>query len=299
MKQREGQRERQRESENLKEMVFYTSDWHIHTEASYDAELTAEQLTEGCRRQGIVRCGITDHVNLPSWGDTLLKSREILERCTMSGIYLGVELTTRAKHVCEYDRLHPGERSPIWDGATERDEIELTLNAEELARYGVDYVLGAAHWILTNTKDAGRVVRDMHRQNMWLAQDPRVDIVGHPFWIYGELDTPKGKMPFDDMSLISRQMREEFGAALRENGKAVEYNLMSFAVEGCGHSESFCYAYAEFIRALYEQGVPVTIGSDEHGHGGGYGNYQNAARKYLSAVGFLLGDFSEPKFRSC
>lgn len=280
------------------EPLFYTSDWHIHTEASYDAELTAEQLAEGCRAQGIVRCGITDHVNLPSWGDTLLKSKKNLERCSelgMSGLYLGVELTTRAKHVCDYDRLHPGERSPIWDGATAQDEIELTLTAEELAGYGVNYVLGAAHWFLTNTKDAECVVRDMHRQNMWLAQDPRVNIVGHPFWIYGELDTPKGKKPFDDMSLISWQMREEFGAALLENKKAVEYNLSSFAIPSCGHSESFCYAYAEFIRGLYEQGVPVTIGSDEHGHGGGYGNYQSDARKYLSAAGFKPGDFAEPK----
>jgi len=60
----------------MEESFCYTSDWHIHTEASYDAELIAEQLTEGCRAQGIVRCGITDHVNLPSWGDTLLKSKK-------------------------------------------------------------------------------------------------------------------------------------------------------------------------------------------------------------------------------
>ncbi len=96
----------------------------------------------------------------------------------MSGLYLGVELTTRAKHVCDYDRLHPGERSPIWDGATAQDEIELTLTAEELAGYGVNYVLGAA---------------------------------------------------------------------LLENGKAVEYNLSSFAIPSCGHSKNFCYASAESI----------------------------------------------------
>ena len=163
------------------EPLFYTSDWHIHTEVSYDAELTAEQLTEGCRAQGIVRCGITDHVNLPSWGDTLLKSQKNLERCRelgMSRLYLGVELTTRAKHVCDYDRLHPGEWSPIWDGATAQDEIELTLTAEELAGYGVNYVLGAA---------------------------------------------------------------------LLENGKALEYNLSRFAIPSCGHSKNFCYASAESI----------------------------------------------------
>ena len=42
---------------------IYTSDWHIHTEASYDGELTFPELIKNAKEYGITQFGITDHVN--------------------------------------------------------------------------------------------------------------------------------------------------------------------------------------------------------------------------------------------
>ena len=39
------------------------SDWHIHSEYSYDAKNTLELIAENATKQGICRLGITDHAN--------------------------------------------------------------------------------------------------------------------------------------------------------------------------------------------------------------------------------------------
>ncbi len=48
--------------------VFYDSDWHIHSEASYDADLKVPDLIENAKKNGIKQFGITDHVNLSVYG---------------------------------------------------------------------------------------------------------------------------------------------------------------------------------------------------------------------------------------
>ena len=39
------------------------SDWHIHSEYSYDAALPLETIAQEAIRQGLTRVGITDHLN--------------------------------------------------------------------------------------------------------------------------------------------------------------------------------------------------------------------------------------------
>lgn len=45
--------------------IFYDSDWHIHSEASYDADLKVPDLIKSAKSNGIKQFGITDHVNYP------------------------------------------------------------------------------------------------------------------------------------------------------------------------------------------------------------------------------------------
>ena len=47
-----------------------------------------------------------------------------------------------------------------------------------------------------------------------------------------------------------------------------------------------------FIRELFEMGIPVTYGSDSHNV---YENVHLEVEKYLKDVGFCSGDFSEIK----
>ena len=51
---------------------------------------------------------------------------------------------------------------------------------------------------------------------------------------------------------------------------------------------------AEFLRELFEMGIPVTYGSDSHGKPTGeYRDRRAAAEAILCAAGFRDGDISE------
>ena len=52
----------------------------------------------------------------------------------------------------------------------------------------------------------------------------------------------------------------------------------------------FKHQYAEFLRELYESGIPVTYGSDSH-HG--YKDARATVEKYLAAAGFKEGDITD------
>ena len=60
------------------------------------------------------------------------------------------------------------------------------------------------------------------------------------------------------------------------------------------NSEKFRYQYAEYLRFLFEKGIPITYGSDCHGKpDGDYPDKRYTAEKYLREVGFREGDFSD------
>ena len=59
---------------------FYTSDWHIHSVASYDASLHVADLVKQAEIQGLTDYGLTDHVNVPSWIHFLKASRELVRQ---------------------------------------------------------------------------------------------------------------------------------------------------------------------------------------------------------------------------
>jgi hypothetical protein len=76
-------------------------------------------------------------------------------------------------------------------------------------------------------------------------------------------------------------------AALKENGKRVECNSHFFWDKRA--SERFRHQYAEFLRELFEMGIPVTYGSDSHE---GYADARPDVIRYLSAAGFADGDIT-------
>lgn len=115
---------------------------------------------------------------------------------------------------------------------------------------------------------------------MWLACDERVTILGHP-WFHG------GGIWYEDFSLIPHSMNMDIAAALKENGKYVECNSHFFHSPRA--SEKFKHQYAEFLRELYEMGIPVTYGSDSHKE---YEDRRPKTEAYLATAGFSDGDFA-------
>lgn len=272
------------------------SDWHIHTDASYDAHLPLEVLIREAKKQGLRSFGVTDHLNFNDekfMGD-LRKSAGNFKRLAPScpEMVLGVELTPIAKPEFDYIAKTGTREGYVPVPQDTPYAMELGATKEELMALGVRYAVGAAHWRI-DVADVKAVdngleanIREWHRLQLALACDPRVTILGHPWSCNASWR--------EDFSLIPRSMHDELAAALKENGKYIENNASM--QNDPAYSEKFRCQYAEFMREMFERGVPVTYGSDCHGGGAGRREYPDkrpGCDPYLAAAGFREGDFSE------
>lgn len=89
--------------------VFYETDWHIHTEASYDADLKVSDLIERTKQNGIRQFGISDHVNYPFMVKHLERSKDLFAAHPTEGFHFGVELTTLPKSQYDFALKHPAD----------------------------------------------------------------------------------------------------------------------------------------------------------------------------------------------
>ena len=266
------------------------SDWHIHSLASYDASLPLETIAETSREYGFQKIGITDHANFNDTkylADLQNSARIVTEfQKQEKRMVLGVELTPIELplfHHIAATGTRDGYIAPIQDTPY---GIELAQSKEQLITLGVRYAIGAAHWRVDVPNrnllplDLEPNIREWHRQQMWLACDERVTILGHP-WYHGK------QLWYDDFSVIPKSMHEELASALKENHKYAECNGDFFTSK---YSDHFRRQYAEFLRFLFEMGVPITYGSDAHNT---YPSFHKSTEEYLSAVGFVDGDITD------
>lgn len=270
------------------------SDWHIHSAASYDAQLPLTTLIDRAKEQGITRFGVTDHLNYndKSFWANLKESAATVHAAQKDfpDMVLGVELTPEEQPLYDYVVKNNGSREGYVPPETGLP-YGLTFAAEkdELTALGVRYAVGAAHWRLdvadrkNAPDDLDAIIREWHRQQMWMACDERVTILGHP-WLCMRSRA--------DFSVIPASMHDELAAALLENGKYAECNVTFFHRDIC--CEQMRHQYAEFLRFLFEKGVPITYGSDCHGKPDfDYPDMRHHAKKYLRPAGFKDGDFSD------
>lgn len=298
----------------------FRQDWHIHTEASYDGLVTCPELKEIMKANGITQFGVTEHVSYPFMIEYLKKSRELYDRNKCEGFHFGVELSTVSKYLYEYTLTRNfGIDTKLWFGLPPEyvhpgyeghDPVVIPITEEELRELRVEYVICAAHYIFNGPEDRQSLIRSWHEQQMVCATDSRVDIVGHPWCMpfrasldenfYPVTDAngmATGEPWFDDFHVIPGSMHDEFATALLENGKCAELNMSFY--NNPAFTEKFKYQYMEYIRMLFEKGVPITTGTDFHGDPGcRYEGYQEGSEKYLKSVGFTEKDFAIPKFRT-
>lgn len=171
--------------------VFYDSDWHIHSEASYDAELKVPDLIENAKKNGIKQFGITDHVNYPFMVKHLERSRDLFLANQTEGFHLGVELTTLPKSQYDFALKHPSDpdRRDKWlhgyiPPIFKKSGIALSLSEEEIERCRVEYVVAGAHWSFGLHQSRKGAIKNYQAQQMFIAQQSYVDIIAHPWWIY-------------------------------------------------------------------------------------------------------------------
>lgn len=271
--------------------MIINSDWHIHSEYSYDASNPLELIAKAAADQGLCRIGITDHLNFndEKFVGDIHRSSEAVRSIQKKypHIVLGVELTPIERPEFDYIAScgkREGYEPPIQDSPY---ELELGMTKSQLMSLGVRYAIGAAHWRVDGPFakklpiDLNACIKEWYRQQLWLACDERVTILGHP-WYHG-----KG-IWYEDFSVIPRSMNDDIIAAIKENGKYVECNSHFF--KSPNTSEKFRHQYAEFLREIFELNIPITYGSDSHDN---YGDARATVERYLRSAGFAEGDFSE------
>lgn len=264
------------------------SDWHNHSEFSYDASLPLAHLAKVAEGYGFQRIGITDHVNYndPPFLNDLKNSAEAVKAFQKEhpNVILGVELNPISKIKYDYIAKHGTREGHVLPVQDEIFEIRLPVTKEELLSYGVQYAIAAVHnrqdiaKVLRDPKDVAGNIKEWHRQQMFLACEETVTVLGHP-WDHGQA------LWYDDFSVIPKSMNEELAAALKENGKYAECNGCFFRSPKT--TERFRHQYAEFLRLLFETGIPITYGSDTHSV---YANGHEAAAPYLEKAGFVDGE---------
>ncbi|MBQ2940774.1 MAG: PHP domain-containing protein [Clostridia bacterium] len=272
--------------------MIINSDWHIHSEYSFDASNTLSEIAESALSQGLCRVGIADHANYNDnkFLSDIKRSAEAVKAANEKypHLVLGVEFTPIAKPEYDYAVLHNGSR----DGYVPPEEgtpypIELALTKEEMLSLGIRYAVGASHWRVDSPrahvyqKDISVCAREWYRQQLFMATDERVTILGHP-WYHPE------HIWYEDFSVIPHSMHMDIGHALKENGKYIECNKGFFT--DYVTTEKFRHQYADFLREMFEMGIKVTFGSDFHAD---FHDVRDLVEPYLKASGFKEGDICE------
>lgn len=249
-----------------------TSDWHIHSRNSCDeAALAVSDLVFQACDQGIVDFGLSDHIHTPYNLPDLERSRaEFLASAPGARFHFGVEVSCVSQW--ELDRIREGGvHDPVYgirSGGPPAAPLAIGISRQELELHGVEYVVGGTHWPMYVPLERHAVIQDYHRQNMFLATHPLVDIVAHPWWWHGPWQDAagcfNGEPWFDDFGCIPATLHAEFAAAAVEHGKKVEINLSAMLLNP-HYPESFRQQYLEYLAGLKTRGVALCAGSDCHG----------------------------------
>jgi histidinol phosphatase-like PHP family hydrolase len=221
-------------------------------------------------KKGILDFGLTDHVHSAyNLGDIAESRKEFLSVSPCSRFHFGVEVSCMSQW--EIDEIASGKHdNPVYglrSGGQPGCALAIGITQEDISAYGIEYVVGGTHWPMYVPMERQEVIRDYHRQNMFLVCHDLIDIVAHPWWWMGHWKNSKGNYPaqpwFDDFSVIPKTMHQEFAAAAVEHNTAVEINIAANLLNR-HYPKGFVSQYLEYLAELQSQGVCLSIGSDCH-----------------------------------
>ena len=266
-------------------------DLHIHTEHSYDSAcLKMEDLVAEAEQLGFQSYGVTDHLNtdfnLPdiinskkNYDSIITKNPILKER-----FHFGVELSVVSDW--ELEQIQRGDYEGdltygIRKGGPENSKPALFINSELIKKLGLTYVIAGAHWGLYCGNEKEAIIKDYHRQCMFIACQKEVDILAHYLWWYGENN------PFTEFANVPASMKQEIAAALKENNCAFEINLAGL-ITNSKYPEAFKMEYLEYIAEIQSIGVTLAIGSDCHSLHLPNADYYDDCSRLIKAAGIDL-----------
>ena len=251
-----------------------TTDWHQHSHHSVECHgngRTLDVVIAETEARGITDYGVTDHLHTPvNLPDIAAASEEFHAQPRSPRAHFGIEVSVVSRW--ELDEIAAGRGGQpdygLRTGGPADTDPALALRSEDLVTYGIEYVVGGVHWPLYVPFEREAVIRDYHRQNLFLATHPLVTIVAHPWWWMGHWQETDGSYRgdpwIDDFGKVPASMHGELAAAAREHGKVVEANHGAMLANG-QYPERFRRQYAEVLAAWQAQGVTLSFATDDHG----------------------------------
>ncbi|MBI5832060.1 MAG: PHP domain-containing protein [Armatimonadetes bacterium] len=248
-----------------------TCDWHIHSDNSCDdASMRIADLITGAAAQGIVNYGITDHIHTPvNWPDVEASRAEYLASDPPLGFHFGLEVSCVSRW--ELDEVATGAHgSPTYglrQGGPPGAEPALSIEQADIDRLGIEYVVAGVHWPMYVEPERDTIIRDYHRQYLYCATHPLVDIIAHPWWWHGHWRDADGRYTtdpwLDDFGKIPASMHDELASAAIEHGKAVEINISAILLNPA-YPATLVPQYLEYLAYLRDRGVTFSLASDCH-----------------------------------
>ena len=271
--------------------MIFKDDWHIHSIHSCDgACMQIKDLVEGTAAAGIERYGITDHIHTPFNYPDIIESRKSYEANQSKDFYFGVEVSSVSEW--ELEKIRKNDYTGnitygIREGGSSGCRLAIAIDEEYIKANSIEFVVGGTHWAMYTGSSAEEIVIDYHRQNMFLAEHPLVDIVAHPWWYLG----PCTQGWIEDFSIIPVSMHRELADACNSNNKLMEVNLAAMLLAR-KYPQKFKAQYVEYLIYMKELGVKFSIGSDCHNEF--YNLELQAASGMLEKAGFTESDFYSP-----
>jgi histidinol phosphatase-like PHP family hydrolase len=271
--------------------MIFKDDWHIHSIHSCDgACMKIEDLVKGTAEAGIETYGITDHIHTPFNYPDIKESRKSYEKNRIEGFHFGVEVSCVSKWELERIKTknYTGDITyGIRNGGTPGCSLAIAIDEEYIENNSIEFVVGGTHWAMYTDNNANEIIKDYHRQNMFLAEHPLVDIVAHPWWYYG----PCTDGWTEDFSMIPDSYHREFASACISNNKLMEINIAAMLLSR-NYSIRFKEMYIEYLSMMKDLGVRFSVGSDCHNEF--YDLDMQKASGMLEKAGFKDNDFYSP-----
>ena len=250
-----------------------TQDWHIHSEYSCDdACLKMEDLVAETEQIGILDYGVSDHLHTGYNTPDIINSRKhyesvISKNPALKGkFHFGIEISCVSQW--ELDKISNGDYNHtenitygIRSGGPKNAAPAIAADSSYIEENGIEYVIGGVHWPLYCDYDRESLLKDYHRQYMFLAQHKNVNILAHYLWWMPP--GPEVENPFADFSNIPKAMKRELAFALKENNCAFELNLCAVLLAS-NVTEKFKREYLDYAVEIQSMGVSLAIGGDCH-----------------------------------
>ena len=257
---------------------------HIHSAHSCDSACaTLADIQKEMLKYGMTEFGISDHFHSQyNLCDIAGARNDFLAYERPPQFHFGVEVSCMSKWECQriaegrYERIID---DPVYGLRYQKidEDADLSpcidLTKEDIERLKIEYVIGGVHWPSNSELDHDALIEDIYQQHLYLASEPLVDIIAHPWdcleimCVWKDWCGLTGKGRFNravaDNSVFNhlKEKNEKLLERILKNNKLVELNL---AVLSGPQDPSVLKAMWTFLAEWREAGAKFVIGSDQH-----------------------------------